>query len=160
MAHTEHKPSIVAKGLKLAIVCSRFNELITKELLDGALDALNRLSAKDGDCKAEIFWVPGSFEIPGTIARLLEKGGWDGVLAVGCLIEGNTDHYKLLASEVTKGCAMLALKHPVPIGFGVLTTPSLDTALERAGTKAGNKGADAMESLLETIAVYKGIIGA
>jgi len=153
----EHKPSIVAKKLKLAIVASRFNELITQELLAGALDALHRLTPEGEEGSVEIFWVPGSFEVPGTIAQLIERGGFDGILALGCLIAGDTDHYKLLAAEVAKGCAMLALKKGVPIGFGILTTPNLETALERAGTKAGNKGAEAMESLLETIAVYRQI---
>lgn len=155
MAVTEHKAQIIAGGLKLGIVASRFNDLITKELLAGALDKLKRLSVEE--CEVDVYWVPGSFEITGTIARLLKKGSYDGVLALGCLIEGHTDHYKLLASEVTKGCAMLAMEHSVAVGFGVLTTPSLETALERAGTKAGNRGAQAMEALLETIAVYKGI---
>ncbi len=155
MAVKEYKARIIAKGLNIAIVCSRFNELVTKELLAGALDKLERLSAEE--CEVDIHWVPGSFEIPGTVARLLKKGGYDGILALGCLIEGHTDHYRLLASEVTKGCALLAVKNDVPIGFGILTTPTLETALERAGTKAGNKGADAMESLLETIAVYRHI---
>jgi len=155
VAVTEHKAQIIAGGLKIGIVASRFNELITKELLAGALDKLKRLSVEE--CEVDVFWVPGSFEIPGTMARLIKKGGYDGVLALGCLIEGHTDHYKLLASEVTKGCATLAMKKDVAIGFGILTTPTLETALERAGTKAGNKGAQAMEALLETIAVYKGI---
>ncbi len=153
MPKSEYTGSQVAKGYKIGVVISRFNELISGKLLSGALDELERHSAEE--CEVLIFWVPGSFEIPQTTARLLEKGGFDGVLALGCLIEGETDHYRILAGEVAKGLAQLSIKHTVPVGFGILTTHSLEEALDRAGAKAGNKGAEAMVSLLEMIDLYK-----
>ncbi len=139
----------VADGLKVAICASRFNELVTSQLLDGALDALDRHSAGDSD--ADVFWVPGSFELPATAKRLCDTGRYDGVLALGALIRGGTDHYDLLAAEVTKGLATLGMHSSVPVSFGVLTCDTLEQALERAGTKAGNKGADSMVALIEMI---------
>ena len=139
----------VADGLKLAIVVSRFNELITSQLLDGALDALDRHSASE--CDVDVYWVPGSFELPATAKRLCNTKRYNGVLALGALIRGGTDHYDLLAAEVTKGMANLSMQGDVPVAFGVLTCDSLEQALERAGTKAGNKGADSMVSLIEQV---------
>ena len=139
----------VAEGLQLAIVVSRFNELLTNQLLSGAVDALERHSA--GDCDVDVYWVPGSFELPAFARRLCESGKYDGVLALGALIRGDTDHYELLASEVTKGLAQLAIHMEVPVSFGVITCDTLEQALQRAGTKAGNKGADAMVSLIEMV---------
>jgi len=152
MATIEYSGKAIAHGQKVAIVVSRFNELISKQLLAGALDELTRLSEKE--CAVEVFWVPGSFEIAGTAARLAEKGGYDGILALGCLIEGETDHYKLLATEVAKGLAKLAVEGSVPVGFGVLATHSFEDALNRAGIKAGNEGALAMRSLIEMMDLY------
>ncbi|HES58300.1 MAG TPA: 6,7-dimethyl-8-ribityllumazine synthase [Firmicutes bacterium] len=139
----------VADGLKVAVCASRFNELVVTQLLDGALDALDRHSAGESD--ADVFWVPGSFELPATAKRLCDTGRYDGVLALGALIRGGTDHYDLLAAEVTKGLANLSMQSAVPVSFGVLTCDTLEQALERAGTKAGNKGADAMVSLIEMV---------
>ena len=155
MPTTEHSGRAIARGQRIAIVVSRFNELISKQLLSGALDELTRLSEKE--CTVEVFWVPGSFEIAGMAARLVERGGYDGILALGCLIEGETDHYKLLASEVAKGLAKLSVKGKLPVGFGVLTTHSMEDALARAGVKAGNEGAEAMRSLIEMMDLYTGI---
>ncbi len=153
MAIREYFGTAVARGYNIAIVVSRFNELVTKELLHGAVTELLRHT--DKECNVEVFWVPGSFELPQTVARIIERGGFDGILALGCLIEGETDHYRILASEIAKGLANLSLKHSLPISFGVLTTHSLEEAMERAGAKAGNKGGEAMISLLEMIDLYK-----
>jgi len=155
MTKTEFSGRTIARGYRIAIVVSRFNDLISKELLRGALLELDRHTEKE--CDVRIYWVPGSFEVAGTVARLLEKGEFDGILALGCLIQGETDHYRLLATEITKGLSNLSIKNSIPIGFGVLTVSSLEDALERAGTKAGNKGGEAMVSLLEMIDLYKKI---
>jgi len=145
----------IAEGLKLAIVASRFNELLTNQLLEGALDALDRLDAAGSE--ADVFWVPGAFELPATARRLCSSGRYDGVLVLGALVRGDTDHYELLAAEVTKGLAQVSLKGEVPLSFGVLTCDTLEQALHRAGTKAGNKGADAMVALIEMVNLTKAI---
>lgn len=157
MPTKEFRGTLVAKGYTIGIVVSRFNELISKSLLAGALEELERHT--EVECKVEVFWTPGGFEIPGTVARLLEKGGFNGVLALGCLIEGETDHYRILANEVAKGLANLSIKHDTPISFGILTTHTLEEALNRAGAKARNKGAEALSSLLEMIDLYKKLKG-
>lgn len=146
---------VIADELKLAIVVSRFNDLVTGQLLQGALDALDRHSVSE--CSAEVFWVPGSFELPAVAKRLAATGRFDGILALGALLRGDTDHYELLAAEVTKGLANLSMQVDFPISFGVLACDSLEQALHRAGTKAGNKGADAMLSLLEMTNLYHAI---
>ena len=150
-----YSAKVIGDGLKLAIVVSRFNELITRQLLEGALDAMERHS--NADCDADVYWVPGSFELPAIARRLCDCERYDGVLALGALVRGGTDHYDLLASEVTKGLANLSMHTDVPVSFGVLTCDTLEQALERAGTKAGNKGADAMISLIE-LANLAGVI--
>jgi 6,7-dimethyl-8-ribityllumazine synthase len=144
-----YRAKLIAEDLHLAIVVSRFNELITSQLLSGAIDALERLSASE--CDTDVYWVPGSFELPAAARRLCNSGRYDGVLALGALIRGDTDHYELLAAEVTKGLAQVNLKSDVPLSFGVLTCDTLEQALHRAGTKAGNKGAEAMTSLIEMV---------
>jgi 6,7-dimethyl-8-ribityllumazine synthase len=146
---------VLAEGLNLAIVVSRFNELITSQLLEGALDALERHSITD--CNTDVFWVPGSFELPSVARKVCDSGRYDGVLALGALLRGDTDHYDLLAAEVTKGLANLSMKAEIPVSFGVLTCDALEQALHRAGTKSGNKGSDAMISLLEMINLFGAI---
>jgi 6,7-dimethyl-8-ribityllumazine synthase len=150
-----YTPRVLADGLNLAIVISRFNELITSQLLEGALDALERHSV--AECNADVFWVPGSFELPCVARKVCESGRYDGIIALGALLRGDTDHYDLLAAEVTKGLANLSMKAEIPVAFGVLTCDALEQALHRAGTKSGNKGADAMISLLEMINLYGAI---
>jgi 6,7-dimethyl-8-ribityllumazine synthase len=140
-------PKAIVSEAKIAIVVSRFNELITSQLLQGAIDALERHSEED--CDYDVYWVPGAFELPGMVRRLADTKRYDGVLALGALLRGDTDHYDLLASEVTKGLSQVALHTDVPVSFGVLTCDTLEQALNRAGTKGGNKGADAMLSLIE-----------
>lgn len=136
-----------ASKKKFAIVVSRFNELISNKLLEGALDCLNRHGAAKGDIT--IVRVPGSFEIPIAAARLAKLGNCDAVICLGAVIRGGTPHFDYIAAEVAKGVAQTALQYQFPVAFGVLTTDSLEQALERAGTKAGNKGWDAAISAIE-----------
>jgi 6,7-dimethyl-8-ribityllumazine synthase len=140
---------LVLKDQAVAIVASRFNSMITQQLLVGAEDTYLRHGG-DQD-KLSVVWVPGSFEIPATVKRLAESGDYAGVLVLGALIKGSTAHFDVLANEVTRALTNLSLEAPIPISFGVLATLNLEQALERAGTKAGNKGAEAMQSLIEMI---------
>lgn len=140
---------LLAKGKKIAIVVSRFNEFITAKLLDGALDSLRRHNADEE--KIEIIWSPGSFEIPLLTSKLARSKKFDGIICLGAIIAGDTPHYEFIAAEVTKGIAQTALETGIPISFGILTTENLEQAIERAGTKAGNKGAQAAESVMEMI---------
>ncbi len=141
--------NLLAKGKKIAIVVSRFNEFITAKLLDGALDSLRRHNADEE--KIEIIWSPGSFEIPLLTSKLARSKKFDGIICLGAIIAGDTPHYEFIAAEVTKGIAQTALETGIPISFGILTTENLEQAIERAGTKAGNKGAQAAESVMEMI---------
>ena len=142
-----------AAGKKFGIVISRFNEFITGKLLEGALDCLLRHGCSEDDI--EIFWVPGSFEIPSTAGKLVSAGKFDAVICLGALIRGATPHFDHLSAEVTKGVAQLSLLGKVPVIFGVLTTDTIEQAIERAGTKAGNKGKDAAESAIEMVNLWK-----
>jgi len=136
-----------ARGKKFALVVSRFNELISKQLLEGALDCLQRHGASPDHLT--ICWVPGSFEIPVTAARLAASKKYHAVICLGAIIRGGTPHFDYIAAEVAKGIAQAGLQYHLPVSFGVLTTDSLEQALERAGTKAGNKGWDAAISAIE-----------
>ncbi|MBN2355226.1 6,7-dimethyl-8-ribityllumazine synthase [candidate division KSB1 bacterium] len=136
-----------AKGKKFAIVVSRFNELICKKLLEGALDCLKRHGANLDD--VTIAWVPGSFEIPVAARRMARTNAYDAVICLGAVIRGATPHFEFIASEVTKGIAMVSLEQEMPVSYGVITPDSLEQALERAGTKSGNKGWDAALSAIE-----------
>ena len=136
-----------AKGKKFGIVVSRFNEFITSKLLDGSLDCLRRHGAADGDI--DVCWVPGSFEIPPVAKRMAESGKYSAVICLGAVIRGQTPHFDYVAAEVSKGVAMVALNTKVPTTFGVLTTDTLEQAIDRAGTKSGNKGADAALAAIE-----------
>jgi 6,7-dimethyl-8-ribityllumazine synthase len=138
-----------ARGRKVAIVASRFNDFFTKELLAGAQDCLRRHGVPDDD--VDVAWVPGSFEIPLVAKRLASSGRFGAVICVGCLIQGDTPHFQYIAAEVSKGIAQASLETGVPIVFGVITAETLDQAMERAGTKAGNKGFDAAATALEMI---------
>lgn len=142
-----------AEGLKIAIVLSRFNQFISERLKEGALDALKKLGAEDSNI--QIYKVPGSFEIPFLAKKLALKKEVDGILCLGVLIRGDTPHFDFLSAEVTKGLAQVALEEGIPISFGVLTVESIEQGIERAGTKAGNKGYDAAMSLVETINLLK-----
>ena len=141
------KGELNAAGKKFAIVVSRFNEFITSKLLDGAVDCLTRHGAADGDI--DVVWVPGSFEIPAVARRLARSGAHHAVVCLGAVIRGQTPHFDYVAAEVSKGVAHVAMDSDVPATFGVLTTDTIEQAIERAGTKAGNKGADAALAAIE-----------
>jgi 6,7-dimethyl-8-ribityllumazine synthase len=139
----------VADGIRVAIVSASFNELVVNQLVEGAEDALERFSMSD--CDVDVYWVPGCFEIPQTVSTLLDQAQYDGILALGCLIKGETDHYHFLAEEVTRGLGSLSTISPIPICYGILTCDNLEQALHRAGSKSGNKGAESMQALIEMI---------
>jgi 6,7-dimethyl-8-ribityllumazine synthase len=138
---------LTAKGLRFGIVVSRFNSFISERLLEGAMDALRRSGAEDEDCS--VVRVPGAFEIPLAAKKMVKTGRFDALICLGCVIRGATPHYAYIATEVTKGIASLSLENDIPIAFGVLTTETLEQAIERAGTKVGNKGFDAALSAIE-----------
>ncbi len=144
-----------ATGLKFGIVVSRFNEFITNKLLGGALDTLRRNNASDDNIT--VAWVPGSFEIPAVAKRLADSGNYDAVICLGAVIRGATPHFEYVSSEVTKGVAVLSLNSSIPVIFGVLTTDTIEQAIERAGSKSGNKGSDAAFSAMEMSYLYKQI---
>ncbi len=134
---------------KWALVVARFNEFITSKLVGGAVDALVRHGATDENI--DVVWVPGSFEIPMMAKRLAESGKYAAVVCLGAVIRGGTPHFEYIASEVSKGVAQVALASETPVAFGVLTTDTIEQAVERAGTKAGNKGADAAAAAIEMV---------
>jgi 6,7-dimethyl-8-ribityllumazine synthase len=144
---TEVNGNLSGKGRKFALVASRFNDFITSRLLDGALDCFTRHGGSADDLT--VVRVPGAFEIPLTAARLAKSKKYDGVVCLGAVIRGSTPHFEYVAAEAAKGIAQAALASDVPVIFGVLTTDSIEQAVERAGTKAGNKGWDAMMSAME-----------
>lgn len=146
---------IDASGLKVAIIVSRFNEFITNKLLGGALDCLKRNNAKEEDIT--VIWVPGSFEIPPVTRRVAESEKFNAVICLGAVIRGATPHFDYIAAEVSKGIAQISLSSKMPIIYGVLTTDTIEQAIERAGTKSGNKGFDAALSAIEMANIYKQI---
>lgn len=146
---------LVAEGLKIGIVVARFNEFITSKLLGGALDALKRHGANDEDI--EIAWVPGAFEIPLVAQKMAASQKYQAVICLGTVIRGSTSHYDYVCAEVSKGVAHVALASGVPTIFGVLTTDTIEQAIERAGTKAGNKGFDAAVSAIEMANLLRSI---
>jgi len=142
-----------AEGKKFAIVASRYNDFITEKLVSGTLDALTRCGAKDKDI--EVFKVPGAFEIPLVAKRVAQTKRFDAVICLGAVIRGATPHFDYVAAEVSKGVAQVALESSVPVIFGVLTTDNLEQAIERAGTKSGNKGFDAALAAIEMVNLLK-----
>jgi len=146
-----------AKGFHFGIIVSRFNEFITRQLVLGAVDALVRHGATDENIA--VVKVPGAFEIPYAAAKMVSKGGFDAIICLGAVIRGDTPHFEYISAEVTKGIAKLGIECTIPVIYGVITTDNLEQALERAGTKAGNKGWDAAMSALEMIDLYKKIGG-
>jgi len=148
---------LLAEGLRFSIVVSRFNELVTRRLLHGALDALKRHGAKEEDI--DIIWVPGSFEIPLVAHELAKSKSYDAVICLGCIIRGDTPHFEYVASETAKGIAQTALKTGVPTIFGVVTADDLHQALERAGGKQGNRGAEAAVAAIEMANVMRSLRG-
>ena len=144
---------LVANNMKVGIVVARFNEFITNKLLGGAMDGLLRHDVKEEDIT--VAWVPGAFEIPLVAERLAKSGKYDAVICVGAVIRGNTSHYDYVCNEVSKGIASVSLETGVPVLFGVLTTENIEQAIERAGTKAGNKGYDCALSAIEMVNLIK-----
>ncbi|MDY2959634.1 MAG: 6,7-dimethyl-8-ribityllumazine synthase [Hornefia sp.] len=144
-----YEGKLVSKEAKIAIVCGRFNELVTSKLLGGALDGLKRHNVPDENI--EIAWCPGAFEIPLTAKKLAMSGRYDAVICLGAVIRGATSHYDYVCSEVSKGIAHISLETEIPVMFGILTTDNIEQALERAGTKAGNKGFDCAQGAIEMI---------
>lgn len=147
------KGNLIAKGLKFALVISRFNEFISSKLLDGAQDALVQHGADEKDMA--FFWVPGSFEIPSVASRLAASKKYDGIICLGAIIRGDTPHFDYISNQVAKGIAQVALTENVPCIFGIITADTLEQAIERAGTKSGNKGRDAALSVIEMATLYK-----
>lgn len=152
-----HEGTFDAAGLRLALVVSRFNAFITDRLQEGAVDAIVRHGGKDKDI--DVFKVPGTWELPQIAQRVAQSKKFDGIIALGCLVRGGTSHYDLLAAEVTKGLAQVAQSSGVPVAFGVLTCDTLEQAIERAGTKQGNKGFDAAVACIELVRVSSLVSG-
>ena len=148
-----YEGKLVGEGIKVGIVIGRFNEFISGKLLDGALDGLTRHGVDEEAIK--IAWVPGSYEIPITAKKMAQSGKYDGVICLGAIIRGDTPHFEYVASEAAKGIAKVGLDSEIPVIFGVLTTDTIEQAIERAGTKAGNKGYDAAESVIEMINLFQ-----
>ena len=139
--------NLIGSGLKIGVVVGRFNEFITSKLLSGALDALKRHGVEEEG--VEVAWVPGAFEIPLIAKKMAESGRYDAVITLGTVIRGATPHFDYVSGEVAKGVAAVSLQTGLPVVFGVLTTDTIEQAIERAGTKAGNKGWDAASSAIE-----------
>lgn len=148
-----YEGKLVAEGLKFGIIAARFNEFITGKLVGGALDALYRHGALEED--VEIAWVPGAFEIPLVAQKMAESKKYDAVICLGAVIRGATPHFDFVSAEVSKGVAQVGLESKLPVIFGVLTTDTIEQAIERAGTKAGNKGFDAAVTAIETVNLLK-----
>ncbi len=146
---------LLGKGLKFGLVVSRFNEFITKKLLDGAQDALLRHGVNQEDI--EIAWVPGSFEIPLIAKKLAQTKRYDAVICLGAVVRGGTPHFEYIAAEVSKGIAKVSLDTGLPVIYGVITADTLEQAIERAGTKMGNKGFDAAVTAIEMANLLKSI---
>ena len=146
---------LVADGIKVGIVASRFNEFIVSKLIGGALDGLLRHDVKEEDIT--LAWVPGAFELPLTAQKMAKSGKYDAVICLGAVIRGATSHYDLVCNEAAKGIAQVGLQTGVQIMFGVVTTENIEQAIERAGTKAGNKGYDCALSVIETVNLLKAL---
>lgn len=148
-----YQGKLIGTGLKFGIIVSRFNEFITSKLLGGALDALDRHDVANQDI--EVAWVPGAFEIPIAAQKMASSGKYDAVICLGAVIRGATPHFDYIAAEASKGVANVGLKTNLPVIFGVVTTDTIEQAIERAGTKAGNKGVEAAESAIEMANLFK-----
>ncbi len=150
-----YEGSLVSQGMKVGIIAARFNEFIVSKLLGGAIDGLTRHDVKEDDI--EVAWVPGAFEIPIVATKMAASGKYDAVICLGAVIRGSTSHYDYVCSEVSKGVAQAGLSTGVPVMFGVLTTDNIEQAIERAGTKAGNKGYDCALGAVEMVNLIKGM---
>lgn len=152
---TVYEGKLTGEGIKVGIVNARFNEFITSKLLGGALDGLKRRGVREEDI--DVAWVPGAFEVPLIAKKMAESGKYDAVIALGAVIRGATSHYEAVVSEVSKGVANVALQSGVPVLFGVLTTENIEQAIERAGSKAGNKGSECAEGAIEMVNLIRQI---
>lgn len=152
-----YEGSYVVKGKKFGIVVARFNEFITSKLLSGAVDALQRHDVNEDDI--DMAWVPGAFEIPLAAKKMAKSGKYDAVICLGAVIRGATSHYDYVCNEVAKGVAQVGLQTEIPVAFGVVTTENIEQAIERAGTKAGNKGYDAAMSAMEMVSLLGNLEG-
>ncbi|MCK9363108.1 MAG: 6,7-dimethyl-8-ribityllumazine synthase [Syntrophales bacterium] len=146
---------IVAKGMRFGIAASRFNDFISARLIDGAIDAITRAGGEEKDIR--IVRVPGAFELPLAAKKMAKSGKYDAVICLGAVIRGATPHFEYISSEVAKGIAMVGLETEVPISFGVLTTDTIEQAIERAGAKMGNKGWDAAMSAIEMVDLFRNL---
>lgn len=146
---------LTAGGQRIGIVAARFNEFITSKLLGGAIDSFVRHGGNESDI--DVAWVPGAFEIPLAAKKMAKTGKYDAVICLGAVIRGATPHFDMVANEATKGVAQVGLQTEVPVIFGILTTDSIEQAIERAGTKAGNKGFDAITTAIEMVNLIKNI---
>ena len=147
--------NLISKGIKVGMVAARFNDFITSRLVEGAIDSYVRHGGNEDDI--EIAWVPGAFEIPMIAKKMIESGKYDAIVCLGAVIRGATPHFDMVANEATKGIATVGLQSGIPVIFGVLTTDSIEQAIDRAGTKSGNKGADAMTTAVEMVNLIKNI---
>lgn len=146
---------LVSEDIKVGIIVARFNEFITSKLLSGALDTLIRHEVKEENI--QVAWVPGAFEIPLIASKMAESGKYDAVICLGAVIRGSTSHYDYVCNEVSKGIASVSLKSGIPVMFGVLTTENIEQAIERAGSKAGNKGSECAEGAIEMVNLIREI---
>ena len=152
-----YEGKLVSQNIRIGIVAARFNEFITSKLLSGAIDTLQRHDVKSEDI--DVAWVPGAFEIPLIASKMAKTGKYDAIICLGAVIRGNTSHYDYVCSEVSKGIASVSLASDIPVMFGVLTTENIEQAIERAGTKAGNKGYDCAMGAIEMVNLIREIDG-
>ena len=150
-----YEGNLVSQDIKVGIVCARFNEFIVSKLLSGCEDGLLRHGVKPDDIS--VAWVPGAFEIPLITSKMAKSGKYDAVIALGAVIRGSTSHYDYVCSEVSKGIAAVALESDIPVMFGVLTTDTIEQAIERAGTKAGNKGSECAQGAIEMVNLIRAL---
>lgn len=150
---TEIKGKLAGEGLNIGIVLAEFNDFITTQLKRGAIDTLEKQGVENDEIT--VYRVPGSFEIPGMARKLRDDGSFDGLLCLGAVIRGETSHFEYVSSEVTRGIGQLSFESEIPVTYGIITADKLDQAIERAGVKAGNKGAEAARSLVQMINTYR-----
>ena len=150
-----YEGNVVSENIKIGIVAARFNEFITSKLLSGAIDGLERHNVRNDDI--EVAWVPGAFEIPLIASKMAKSGKYDAIICLGAVIRGSTTHYDYVCSEVSKGIANVSLNSDIPVMFGVITTENIEQAIERAGTKAGNKGYDCALGAIEMVNLIRKI---
>ena len=150
-----YEGKLVSDKIKVGIICSRFNEFITSKLLSGAIDSLERHNVASDDI--DVAWVPGAFETPLIAKKMAESGKYDAVICLGAVIRGATSHYDLVCNEAAKGIAQASMSTGIPVLFGIITTDNIEQAIERAGSKAGNKGSECAESAIEMVNLIKAI---